>query len=65
MAILTQNSIGALGIWRGVLPISVFVKRVQPEGSLNPSDHTMSSTGVRVSLKHKPWMNRSHRRARE
>ena len=65
MASLTQKSIGAMGIWRGVLPISAFVKRVQPEGSLNPSDRTMDHVDLAVSLRTNPWRNRSHRRALE
>ena len=65
MASLTQNSIGAVGIWRGVLPIKAFVNRVQPEGSLNPSDHTMASLGTWVSLRTNPWRSRNHRKALE
>ena len=65
MAILTQNSIGAVGIWLGLLPISAFAKRLQPEGSLNPSRHNMDDNGTPASRRTRPWNNRSHRRALE
>ena len=55
----------SLGSCFGDLPISAFVNRVQPAGSLNPVRHALSRDGSPAARSAIPWQNLSQRRAFE